>query len=166
MKRQCAWCKKEMGESPLADEMGEHEITHGICEDCANNILFQQGASLSLFLNSLTEPVLLLDESGAVQMPNRAAVKHLGLAEDAFANKQPGQIFECQHARFPPGCGKTIHCSGCTIRMAIKKTMETGRGVVRLPATLHQDSADVRLLISTEKVGAVVLLRIEELAPK
>lgn len=46
--------------------------------------------------------------------------------------------------------------------MAIQETAATGRGVVRQPATLTQEDQEVRLLITTEKVGGLILLRIDE----
>jgi len=150
-----------MGEAPVSGSDGD-AITHGICDDCLNNILFQEGTSMQAFLDSLNAPIMLVRGNGTVQMPNRAAADLLRMPHGSVAGRQPGEIFECQHARFPPGCGKTIHCSGCAIRMAIKKTIETGRSVVHLPATVRQDDCDVRLLISTEKVGPMILLRIDE----
>lgn len=150
-----------MGEAPASGSDGG-EVTHGICDDCQNNILFQDGSSLAAFLDSLSAPVMLVSGGGAIRMPNRAAADLLGLPHEALVGKQPGEVFECQHARFPPGCGKTIHCSGCAIRMAIRKTAETGLSIVHLPATVRQDDDEVRLLISTEKVGPMILLRIDE----
>ena len=33
--RQCAWCKKILGE---IDPLDNHETTHGICEECADKL--------------------------------------------------------------------------------------------------------------------------------
>ena len=47
------------------------------------------------------------------------------------------------------------------------ETHETGKSLLRVPAKLKrniaQDLTDIKLLISTERVGDVVLLRIDEM---
>ena len=35
MIRQCAWCKKILGE---IEPLDNHETTHGICEECADKL--------------------------------------------------------------------------------------------------------------------------------
>lgn len=141
------------------------EITHGICDDCLSNIEFQQGVSLLRFIDSLREPVMVRDENNEVQLINQAAADLLGIDRNTFLGGVPGQIFECQHARYPQGCGHAVHCSGCALRLAIQQTAETGKGVNRLPASLSHEDEDTRLLITTEKLGRVVLLRIDNVAP-
>jgi hypothetical protein len=49
--------------------------------------------------------------------------------------------------------------------MAIRRTWETGQKVVRLPATLAKDDREESLLITTEKLGDLVLLRIDKMEP-
>lgn len=52
MKRVCAWCRKELGR--VDSQTGfENVITHGICEKCRDNLLFQMGVELEVFLDSL-----------------------------------------------------------------------------------------------------------------
>lgn len=163
MKQLCAWCRKVLNDTPAPEGAEEREITHGICDECISNIEFQQGVSLERFLDSLREPVLLCDDSLHVTFMNQSAAALLGVAKDVFTARRPGQVFECQHARYPQGCGRQIHCSGCAIRMAVLQTAATGRSVHHLPATLEQDDGEVHLLISTEKAGRLVLLRIDDL---
>lgn len=57
-------------------------------------------------------------------------------------------------------------CDECAtnIEIAVEETARTGRSVVRQPATLQQDDREVRLLITTEKVGRMILLRIDEMS--
>jgi len=165
MKHLCAWCRKEITESATSDAADSHEITHGICDDCLSNIEFQQGVSLLRFIDSLREPVMVRDESGEIQLLNRAAAEILGIDRTTFIGGMPGQIFECQHARYPQGCGHTVHCSGCALRLAIQQTAETGKGVNRVPASLSHEDETTRLLITTEKLGRVVLLRIDNVSP-
>lgn len=163
MKQLCAWCRKVLNDTPAPEGAEEREITHGICDECISNIEFQQGVSLERFLDSLREPVLLCDDSLHVTFMNQSAAALLGVAKDVFTARRPGQVFECQHARYQQGCGRQIHCSGCAIRMAVLQTAATGRSVHHLPATLEQDDGEVHLLISTEKAGRLVLLRIDDL---
>jgi hypothetical protein len=79
-----------------------------------------------------------------------------------------GDVFECAYARLPEGCGKTVHCSGCTIRNTVIKTFATGINYIRTPAFLFKNSnrkvKKYDLYISTEKVGDIVLLRIDEMS--
>ena len=78
---------------------------------------------------------------------------------------QGGDVFECKYAKLPGGCGKTIHCSGCTIRNTVTDTLQTGNSHSQVPATLNTyqqgESVDVEFLISTEKVNNVVFLKVE-----
>lgn len=164
MKRLCAWCRKELDDSS-ADVVEEREITHGICEDCLSNIEFQDGVKLSRFLDSLKLPVIVCDRKDHVQSLNAAAAAALGIDRGEFVGNTPGLVFECEYARFPEGCGRTVHCSGCAIRMAIQRTGETGQTVFRQPATLTKNDREISLLITTEKLGDLVLLRLDEIAP-
>lgn len=147
-----------------SDAANYREITHGICDECVTNIEFQEGVNLTRFLDSLNVPLLVRDQHDNVQTLSQAASKLLGTDRSVFTPKKPGLVFECEHARHPEGCGRTIHCSGCAIRIAIEQTAATGRGVVRMPATLNTDDHEVRLLITTEKIGTLILLRLDELA--
>ncbi len=161
MKRQCAWCKQYLGEvaSGTADDRA---ITHGICDACRSNLAFQQGVDLSRFLNSLDVPLILRDAHDKVIFMNQAASTLLNTDRGVFPDGNLGLVFECQHARYAKACGRSIHCSGCAIRMAVQQTAATGRGVDRQPATLKQDDREVRLRITTEKVGNMILLRVDE----
>jgi hypothetical protein len=79
-----------------------------------------------------------------------------------------GDVFECEYARHPDGCGRTIHCSGCAIRRSVTTTFQTGQALHHVPAQLKQypqENRQVEMLISTEKVGDTVWLRIEALSP-
>lgn len=145
------------------DTTEDREITHGICDACISNIEFQQGVDLYRFLDSLNVPLLVNDEHDHVDFLNQAASTLLGKDRVVAPTKKRGLVFECEHARHHEACGRTIHCSGCAIRIAIQQTAATGRGVLRQPATLKQDDGEVQLLITTEKVGSMILLRIDEM---
>ncbi len=162
MRRQCAWCKETIGE-PAVATTENREITHGICNECITNMDFQQGVDLYCFLDSLNTPLFVRGEDDNVQFVNRAAATLLDLDRSEFTPKKPGLVFECQYARLPEGCGNTIHCSGCAMRQAIKQTAATGQGVVRQPAKLKLEDREASLLITTEKVGDLILMRIDEI---
>jgi hypothetical protein len=166
MKRVCAWCKKELG-SVDSQEHSEDAITHGICRNCRGNIFFQMGVELGIFLDSLEPPIVVVDQEGTVVTGNDKIRKLLKKELPEIEGYRGGDVFECAYARLPEGCGNTVHCSGCTIRRTVMETHETGKSLLRVPATLKRyaprDQIDIKLLISTEKVGDVVLLRIDEM---
>jgi len=169
MKRICAWCRKE-----LSKEIGGWEsdrvITHGICEQCQSNISFQQGAPFQEFIDSLEEPVLVVGSEDRIETANRKARKLLGKELDDIKGSKRGKVFECAYARLPEGCGKTRHCSGCAIRRVVGYTFASGKSSLSVPATLRcewpKGGEGTRFLISTEKVGDVVLLRIGDVDRK
>jgi len=57
-------------------------------------------------------------------------------------------------------------CAWCTIRLTVSDTLRSGKSHVRVPAyrDLHDITGEyrIRFLISTERVGEAVLLRIDD----
>jgi hypothetical protein len=159
MRKICAWCEKEM-EQTLVPQDG---ITHGICPECARSIFSQQGTShtLQVFLDSITVPVVAIDGLCRVTAVNESLRQLVGKADMTVVNSTPGEVVECRYAFLPEGCGETIHCSGCVIRRAIVETFKTGQVQDRVPALLQRNDKDIGLYITTERVGDVVLLRID-----
>jgi len=164
MKRICAWCRKELSCGDAQDEP-EKGISHGICESCKDNMVFQMGVELRRFLNSLNAPILLIDREGKVVAGNNRASELLSKDLPEIEGRKGGQVFECEFARLPEGCGKTVHCSGCTIRRAVAQTHESGGSSLKVPAVLNwkraENNEQINLLISTEKFSDLVLLRID-----
>jgi hypothetical protein len=169
MKRVCAWCKKELG---MVDSQADCEnvITHSICGSCRDNVLFQMGVELREFLDSLKLPIVVVNQEGTIVTGNGQARKLLRKRLPEIEGYQGGEVFECAYARLPEGCGNTMHCSGCTIRRTVMETHETGRNLLKVPATLNQnnphDPKKIRLLVSTERLADLVLLRIDEMKTK
>ena len=166
MKRVCAWCRKELGR--VDSQVGsENAITHGICGTCRDNMLFQMGVELGVFLDSLKLPIVVVDRGGTIVTGNDQARAMLQKALSEIEGYKGGEVFECAYARLPEGCGNTMHCSGCTIRRTVMETHGTGRSFLRVPATLNrntlQDPEKVKLLISTERLADLVLLRIDKM---
>ncbi len=125
-----------------------------------------EGVGLQEFIDSLPVATVVLDEKGLVQTVNEQARSLLNKDLFFFKGRAPGVVFECDYAHLPGGCGGTVHCSGCAIRIAITETFTTGNPVFRMGATLKAlkagDPADIHLTISTRKRGDVVLLTMEK----
>jgi PAS domain-containing protein len=119
------------------------------------------------FLDGFGAPVLLVDSNGNIKTANKAVRQILNKDLPQIEGYKGGDVFECAHATLPGGCGKTVHCSGCAIRKTVMDTLNLGKSHEKVPAYLKQASRDgsqsFRLLISTEKVQDVVLLRIDEI---
>jgi hypothetical protein len=167
MKKVCAWCKADLGETP-SDVHPPDAITHGICETCRRALVHPNRETLLSFLERLKVPLLLLDKNACVLSVNGTARLLLGKTLEEIENHLAGEVIECAHAREPGGCGKTIHCRSCTIRRTVTDTYTSGASHVRVPAyqdiLTPWDVKQVRFLISTERVGGRVLLRIDERA--
>ncbi len=166
MKRVCAWCKKDLPFISAVDVAGEG-ITHGICTDCANVLTAKSKSRIRDLLDTLEAPVFLVDGEGRINSANLAAQDILGKSESDIEDQLGGDVFECANARLPGGCGQSIHCKGCTVRNTVMKTLATGRSAIRIPAyqNIITDEGPTRMLfqISTQKAGAGVLLRIDNI---
>jgi len=142
-------------------------ITHGMCEDCAKRLLTELSIPLGEFLDSLGAPILLLGSDLQIRTGNKKARELLGKGLSSIEGSMPGEIIGCVHSRVGGGCGKTAHCASCTIRMSLSETYATGNGLLRVPAypdvEVESEVRRLSILISTEKVGDAVLLRIDEL---
>lgn len=164
MRQVCAWCGKEMG-TYATDTESRKTITHGICDTCAYHIIAQAGMPLQEYLDGLHAPVLVVNGDGIVETANAQARDILQKEPSQIEGQAGGDVFECAYARLPEGCGNTIHCAGCTIRRTVMHTHQTGESHTREPAVLNWESANetqqIPFLISTEKVGDVVLLRVD-----
>ena len=165
MRRICAWCKKDL--SPVqADGESDGLITHGICDDCAEMLSSDDRRSAGKFLEGLEEAVFLVGGGGRIVSANSAARAVVGKELTAIEDKLAGNVFECANADLPGGCGKTQHCKACTIRNSVNKTLATGKSVERVPAYQLVKAPNGlqprHYLISTERVGNSVMLRIDE----
>ena len=160
----CAACNKTVGKIASAAHPPD-AITHGYCDECVFHLTAQMGIALEEFIEGLAAPVLVVDADGAVVTANALACDHVKKTLPEVKGKRGGEVFECAYAMLPEGCGQTIHCSGCAIRRTVMDTFRTGKAHVHQPATLNhgdpEQPSPAPLLISTEKVGDVVLLRID-----
>ena len=164
MKRVCAWCGVKLPDI-LAAGRDSHEISHGLCVACYKHMLVQIGLPLNEYLNVLGLPVVAFDRNVRLITANDYACELLGKEVREVKGLLGGNVFECQHAEDPAGCGQTIHCNGCAIRRSVTSTFETGESHVRIPACLNRatdpEPRTTHLLVSTERAGAMVLLRLD-----
>ncbi len=169
MKKVCCRCGAEMGRV-RADIFDEAVITHGICDACGEELMFEElGVPLREFLDTLDAPVLVLDADAEVHTANRQACSLLKKTLGEVEGRRGGEVIECKYSRTPGGCGEDIHCKSCTIRKTVLKTHETGKSFERVPAypdiCFGNEIKPVRFEISTEKVGGLVLLRVDDVNP-
>lgn len=161
MTRICAWCKQ-----PLAPSESGHSpqspITHGICLQCSEKLTGETKHQLPEFLDTFSEPILLVGPDGAIGAANKSAQEMLGKPLANITGYPGGEVFECVNASLPEGCGNTIHCLGCTVRNAVMHTLETGQKNEHVPATLDTHKGSISFRISTERMRGVVLLRVEK----
>jgi PAS domain-containing protein len=147
----------------------EAPVTHGICPECVHYFDFGRAETLQAFLDKIEPPVLLLDGDGVVVTANQAALTAVGKDVASGRDLRGGDFMECAYARLPGGCGKTLHCPACTIRTTVMATHADGRSRRQVEAfqQIVTESGPVRtrVLITTEKQGQLVLLRIDEMGP-
>lgn len=165
MKKECAWCKKELETDALTEK---HLISHGICNHCMNNILTMMGKNtLVEFLDKLSYKVMLVSKEGRVLGANQEMQDTLGKDYKSLVDQLGGDVMGCRYAGLPGGCGNTIHCKSCAIRKSIQHTYETGESLDHIPAHINQATPDgdfeINFLISTEKADDMVLLRVDEM---
>ncbi len=160
----CAWCNTELG--PDDARNGDRRVANRLCAACSEHFVFQMGVPLQNFLDSLPAPIFVVNGNAEVQAANALGLKFVNKESRDIIKKLGGVVFECAYARLPEGCGRTVHCSGCAIRRSVFETYETGESRINVPAMLrcdpHDPSQDISMVISTERLGDVVLLRIDK----
>lgn len=163
MKKVCAWCNKLLGF--VAGNSSEELISHGICPECSDNLDFQLGVDLERYINSLPAAIVMVDGNCKIITANRLAADLLCLELPDHQEHYLGKIFECAYARLPEGCGRTMHCNGCTLRAMVQEASNTGQSQLRVPALLNRSSSDPEArpdcYISIRKENKLVLLQIE-----
>jgi len=148
-------------------------VSHGICSDCSSMLRPQFGMSIDRYIDTLPVPVLATEVYNGriiVKAANEPACKAVGKELREVVQHLAGNVFECDHARLPEGCGRTMHCSGCAIRRSVMTTFETGEPQGMVPATLSRFAPDaptvVAMTITTVKIGDLVVLRVDRMGPE
>ncbi|MDH4161292.1 MAG: hypothetical protein OEW15_01215 [Nitrospirota bacterium] len=161
----CSWCNNEMSPNE-SGRSTDRRISLPLCSSCSELLVFQMGVPLQTFIDRLPAPIFVVDNNATVEAANALGYSFLNKKPEDVIKKLGGVVFECAYSRLPEGCGGTVHCSGCAIRRSVYHTFETGESQIEVPATLKYDgpgkSGDINMLISTEKMGEVVLLRIDK----
>jgi hypothetical protein len=164
MKIICAWCNKVLEDS-LQGELSNSGVSHGICLTCRDHFLGYCYPTLAEYLERLEAPILLVDADVNLLYANQEARQLLGKDLDDLQGFRGGEALECAYARLPGGCGSTIHCRECTIRRNVTETYQTGKALRQVPAYLNKQTPEgiqtLDLLISTEKVDHIVVVRID-----
>jgi hypothetical protein len=161
MKTVCAFCNTTISPGTSPDE----PVSHGICASCYNQILARYGFNIRKFLDMLDAPVFLVDNDVNILAANTLAIATTKKPVTEVRGTICGKVLECINAYLPEGCGKTAFCPDCVIRASVNETYETGHPVTRRPAVVSRKIRDtpeeLHFLVSTQKDGAVVLLRLE-----
>lgn len=159
MKVICSYCAKHLDDIAPLDE---DRISHGMCDDCYAYFERQlDGLSLNAFLDGFTAPVLIVDQAGRVAALNRMAAGMLGKSEREVLGLLGGEAMECRYARLPGGCGKTVHCEACTIRIAVNRTVETGKPIEKAPVRVRRRDKEMTMMISTDYIDGLVRIVID-----
>jgi len=143
-------------------------LSHGICSKCSEHFIRQwKGLDLCEYLKAFSWPVFVVDVDRRLIACNEPAEKALGWDMGAMRGLKTGEFMECAHARLPEGCGKTVHCRDCQLRISIAETIETGKAQVNVLAyqvNLVEGVPRTRSLsISTAKIGEAVAVTIEKI---
>lgn len=157
----CAWCAET-----IASGKPDDAISHGICPACSKMLLEQHRLRLDDLLDQVPVPVVAFKPDLTALCANSAARRNSQIAATLITDLPVGNIIECVHAVAPEGCGRTIHCSGCTIRRMIADTHRDGRARqaydVTQPVRREGTTVLVRYCLSTQKVADTVLLIVED----
>jgi PAS domain-containing protein len=119
------------------------------------------------FLDALEIPVLAVDGDLKVLQANHAAEKTVGKSFAEIKDSRVGVAIACYNAEQPGGCGHTVRCPGCELRRNLVNTHVDGQPRYSR-YTQHQIAGGdvlktVQFRFSTQKVGEVVMLSIEEM---
>lgn len=161
MRLVCSYCRQVIRHDPGTSVK---EVSHGMCHSCAEHFgKLWNGMSLSEYLDGLPDPVLVVDGDGRVVGLNERLALRLGRDGRDLRGLLAGEAFACSRSRLPEGCGKTVHCRECTIRLAVTHVRDTKRDLVRAPAWLQTKQGRVSLLISVRPEQGLVKVTVEEM---
>lgn len=166
MQFKCSKCRSVIFDKTF-ETNSDRVITKGICDECTSYLLWPNRPEMSELLDGLDAPVVVINSLGNVNTANQKARELLQKNLPDIQGYQGGIVFECAFAKLPEGCGKTIHCDGCTIRISVMDTLQTGKSHLKIPAGLSHGTTEnylqLQLLISTERINDVVMLRIDSI---
>jgi hypothetical protein len=169
LNRTCSWCGGPLGEDPSL-HLNQIITSHGICDKCSV-LLDDKKLRLSEFISSFKEPILVMDAEIKAAFANESLLSLLAKSLDSVVGKLGGEVIECQYSYTPEKCGRSIHCSGCALRMAVVDTMKTGlphNNLKSFHVIMNPDNTTklLNLFFSTEKINNYVLVTIEKIIPE
>jgi PAS domain-containing protein len=163
MRLVCSYCRKV-----IRHDAGSRltDVSHGMCPACAEHFgKLWQGMTLSDYLDTFSEPVLVVDGDARVIGVNQALARLLARDRTSFPGLLGGEAFACVHSRLPEGCGRTVHCRECTIRRGITRVHESGKPLLGVPAYLEADGGRVELSLSVIPEQGLVRVVVEAMRP-
>jgi PAS domain S-box-containing protein len=164
MRLVCSYCHKVIRHDAKSRVW---DVSHGMCHACAEHFdRLWKGMSLSEYLDTLPEPVVVVDGDARVVAANRKIARLFGREQAELRGLPAGEAFACVHSRLPEGCGRTVHCRECTIRRAVTRVHETGKPLSRVSAWLQTKEGRSPLRISVRKEQGLVKVVIEEVGRK
>ena len=164
MKIKCRSCNGEIDNQNLGAIIDY--LKDELCSNCKLDLSCREGITLQEVIDKQIAPIIVLDQEGLVQTVNEKARELFNQTLYYFRGKTVGKVFECKYAQLPEGCGKTVHCSSCSIRLAISETFTSGKPVTRMGATLKSlgsgEQQEIHYYISTMKRRDAVILQIDD----
>lgn len=164
MKIICTHCHVDLcSDQGCADGL----VSHGLCRSCLEKMMEGRGDSLENYLNRFDTPIFVVDSRGCIVATNECGQVLSAKDIEDIRGRLAGDVFGCLHAEDPGGCGEAIHCRTCTIRNTVMRVLDDGQACFLQPACQDLDTVigprTVRFLISAEKAGESVLLRIDDM---
>jgi len=153
-----------------ADNFPEDEISHGLCDYCAHHSMAQFGLTMEEFLNGFKEPIVMVGPSGSIMRANHVAKSMLQKTSQEIVGFLGGDVFECEYALLPGGCGKTSHCLGCSIRSLVERTYKNQKGEKNVTCYLKRADNEkpdfrLRMVLTTEYRNDMVYLIVHDVSP-
>jgi PAS domain-containing protein len=159
--RSCLWCGVQLAPA----EGAGLPRAPATCDSCASVLVAGQRQPLAEFIESVTQPVLVLSADAVVEMANSRARVFLGKTAKDIEGRRGGEVIECVNSRLPQGCGRTTNCTGCVLRRSVEHTHATGEALSGVLAFQDVRTASgikkTCFEISTERAGSLVLVRID-----
>ncbi|WLT32791.1 hypothetical protein [Geothrix sp. PMB-07] len=162
----CSWCKTNIYLEEDPESFGG--VTHGICQACARKLFQEIPIQMDHYLNEMDTPVLLVNQDITTTFANQSALQMLGAGDGELSGLKLGAVLLCPYAQLKEGCGRQIHCSGCTIRRCVEITRDTGAPFFEVPVTLSRagtsEPSERPFLLSSIRLGSMVVLKLDPLA--
>lgn len=159
----CPLCQTDV--ALPAETRAADDITGALCEDCRQRMSREPAETLGDYLDRFEIPIVMFDANVRAYVANASARETLGKDAADIKGHLGGEIIGCTHSKEPGGCGQTLHCQSCTIRNSVAETYATGLTLRNVHAYLDvqvgQEVQSVHLLITTEKAGDYVLLKMD-----